>query len=291
MKLILHPSVYLIARQAIDRNSLLSFFKNENMGYTATGVNTDAELIAELAGRICYMSFDKPRPGGNVAYLDHIKECKHGSTLEHSHFCFIITGISRSLSHELVRHRAGWGFSQLSQRYVDESVAEYVVPEEYRVAVKVAQNYNLHNYSTSIMTQIVQDPDLIGYSFEDLQQLHKIGTVWIKNIYDAHDGYKRLIALTSERLKNKGYTGTDLKKHIRQAARSVLPNATETKMFLSANARALRHFIEMRGHTSADKEMQKLANAVLEVCKKEAPNIFNDYFEDKEGINTPYRKV
>lgn len=291
MKLITSPSVYLIARQAIDKKQLTQFFKDENVSYTATGLSTDAELIAELAGRICYMSFAKPRPGGNVAYLNHIKESKHGSTLEHSHFCFIITGISRSFSHELVRHRAGTGFSQLSQRYVDESVAEYVVPEEYRVAVKIAQNYNLNNYSTSILTQIVQDPDLIGLSFNDLQELHSIGTLWIKNITKTHEDYISLVNATYERLKKQGYKGTDLRKKVRQSARSVLPNATETKMFFSANTRTLRHVLEMRGHISADSEMQRLCKVLLEVCKKEAPNIFSDYFIDDTGINTNYRKV
>src|SRR5688572_26648597 len=88
-----------------------------------------AEVLTETAGRTCYMSFAKPRPGGNSAYLSHIKEVGHGSVLEHAVWNFLITGVSRSLTHELVRHRAGWGYSQLSQRYVDESVAEYVEPD------------------------------------------------------------------------------------------------------------------------------------------------------------------
>ena len=83
----------------------------------------------KTAGRVCYMSFAKPRPGGNHAYLNHILEVGHGSVLEHAVWCLVITGVSRSLTHELVRHRAGFSYSQLSQRYVDESVAEYVEPD------------------------------------------------------------------------------------------------------------------------------------------------------------------
>src|SRR4029077_19466275 len=86
------------------------------------------EHLSEIAGRLCYMSFARPRPGGNKAYIDHIKEVGHGSVLEHAVWNFVFTGVSRSLTHELVRHRAGMGYSQLSQRYVDESVAEYVEP-------------------------------------------------------------------------------------------------------------------------------------------------------------------
>src|SRR6202040_4238613 len=87
------------------------------------------EYLSEVAGRVCYMSFARPRPGGNTAYLQHIKDVGHGSVLEHAVWNLVFTGISRSLSHELIRHRAGFGYSQLSQRYVDESVAEYVEPD------------------------------------------------------------------------------------------------------------------------------------------------------------------
>src|SRR5205085_4420758 len=88
-----------------------------------------SEVLCETAGRICYLSFAKPRPGGNAAYLHNIKESGHGSVLEHAVWNLLVTGISRSLTHELIRHRAGFGYSQLSQRYVDESVAEYVEPD------------------------------------------------------------------------------------------------------------------------------------------------------------------
>ena len=86
------------------------------------------------------------------------------------------------------------------------------------------------------------------------------------------------------------------RKLARQAARSVLPNATETKIFVSANARALRHFIEMRGSRHAEVEIRKLAVQVLRVMRQEAPHIFGDYelvpLPDGtlEAI-TPHRKV
>src|SRR5438034_11227619 len=75
------------------------------------------------------MSFAKPRTGGNQAYIGHILEVGHGSVLEHAVWNLIITGVSRSFTHELIRHRAGFGYSQLSQRYVDESEASYVEPD------------------------------------------------------------------------------------------------------------------------------------------------------------------
>ena len=87
--------------------------------------------LNEVAGRTCYMSFGKGRKS-NEEYLENILSSKHGSVLEHAVWNLLITGVSRALTHELVRHRAGFGYSQLSQRYVDESEARYVVPPLYQ---------------------------------------------------------------------------------------------------------------------------------------------------------------
>src|SRR5258708_4490571 len=85
------------------------------------------------------------------------------------------------------------------------------------------------------------------------------------------------------------------RKSARQAARSVLPNATETKIFVTANARALRHFLEQRGSRHAEPEIRLLANKLLDVLRKESPNLFNDY--ERVGLpdgtfelTTQYRK-
>src|SRR5207247_9565223 len=148
-----------------------------------------------------YMSFAIPRPGGNEAYFQFILEVGHGSVLEHSVWNFIFTGVSRSLTHELIRHRAGFGYSQLSQRYVDESVAEYVEPD-----------------------CIAADPEL-----------HQL---WLDAVAQSHQAYVKLAERLQETFRDEP-DRTLRRKLARQAARSVLPNATETKIFVSANARAL----------------------------------------------------
>ena len=89
---------------------------------------------------------------------------------------------------------------------------------------------------------------------------------------------------------------TQRRKMAREAARSVLPNATETKIFVTANARALRHFIEMRGDPAADVEIRKVAVAVLKRLQAESPNLFGDYTLSTlpgggEAASTPHRKV
>src|SRR5690349_20987219 len=128
IRVLREPAVYLVGRQTIDPAELDRFLADHGVSWQ-TDTEVAGEHLTEAAGRVCYMSFARPRPGGNKAYLDHILEVGHGSVLEHAASNVIFTGISRSCTHELVRHRAGWGFSQLSQRYVDESVAEYVEPD------------------------------------------------------------------------------------------------------------------------------------------------------------------
>ncbi|MFM7591744.1 MAG: FAD-dependent thymidylate synthase, partial [Isosphaeraceae bacterium] len=115
------PKVYLVGRQVVNEEIIQEFLSDHKVGQWTTDTEVGAEKLIEVAGRVCYMSFAKPRPGGNHAYIEHILEVGHGSVLEHASFSLLITGVSRALTHELVRHRAGFGYSQLSQRFVDES--------------------------------------------------------------------------------------------------------------------------------------------------------------------------
>lgn len=109
MKIITEPSVYMIGRQIVDTDQLNQFLSDNAITWESDS-EIGAEVLSEVAGRTCYLSFAKPRPGGNAAYLGHIKETGHGSVLEHAVWTFMITGVSRSLTHELVRHRAGFGY-------------------------------------------------------------------------------------------------------------------------------------------------------------------------------------
>ena len=81
------------------------------------------------------------------------------------------------------------------------------------------------------------------------------------------------------------------RKKAREAARSVLPNATETKIFVTANGRALRHFIEMRADPAADVEIRKVAVAILKLLQAESPNLFGDYtITTSPGAARPRRR-
>lgn len=89
----------------------------------------DADELAEFAGRVCYQSWNRPNPATatNESYLANIVKQGHFSVLEHASATFYITGVSRSLTHELIRHRH-LSYSELSQRYVDVSDLEFVIP-------------------------------------------------------------------------------------------------------------------------------------------------------------------
>jgi thymidylate synthase (FAD) len=151
---------------------------------------------------------------------------------------FLITGVSRSFTHELVRHRH-FSYSQLSQRYVNESDSDFIEPDV-----------------------IADDPELHA--------------VWREAVDAARQAYDKLVEGLQKHYARIPEV-TLRRKMARQAARSVLPNATETKIFVTGNARALRHFIEMRGSEHADVEIRKVAVAVLRILQQESPNLFADY--------------
>ena len=252
------PSVRLVGRLTIDETELTGFLEDEGVESWKTDTDIAAQKLVEVAGRLCYKSYAKPRPGGNASYLGHILEVGHGSVIEHAVYNFIITGVSRSFTHELVRHRAGWAYSQRSQRFVDEKDCSFVEPDP-----------------------IAEDPEL-----------HKI---WLEAVTAAHHAYARLAEGLAEKF-SQIEDRTLRRKKAREAARSVLPNATETQIFVTANARSLRHFIEARADESADAEIRKVAVAMLKILQVESPNLFGDYTltdlpSGGQSASTPYRKV
>lgn len=196
----------------------------------------DPECLVEYAGRICYMSQANPAKKTTRTYIENILEQGHGSVLEHANFTLLLEGISRSCSHEIVRHRAGCAYSQLSQRYVEH--IEVVVP-----------------------------PLLMNLSLS--------GSLYARWEIDAMEAVKAY-ELSLKRWKEFGVKG----KQLKEAARSLLPNCAETKIVMTANARAWRHVIELRCSPGADAEIRRLFLAVLAVLKAEAPSLFGDFSDE-----------
>lgn len=250
MEIIREPKVTLLARQ--------QFLGDPEMGWQSDSDN-DAQQLAEFAGRLCYLSFGKEVEvlGGhktiqgrttNKEYIANLLEVKHGSVLEHIVYSFLFEGISRALTHELVRHRAGFGYSQLSQRYVDESNIGFVLPPE-------------------------------------IQEGTPAFDLWKEACENSLESYRKLLDQVAEQVADEP-KATLRRKRARQAARAVLPNSAETKIVVTANARAWRHFIELRASPFADAEIRTLAITVLRVLQGEAPDLFNDFEVEPLGDGT-----
>lgn len=222
------------------------------------GESTDGERLAEFAGRLCYMSQKNPASRNTRDYLENIKKQGHGSVLEHANYSILLEGVSRSLTHELVRHRAGFAYSQLSQRYVDEANASFVVP-----------------------------PAIIGD--ETLEK------AWRSQVTQAQQTYVALVESLMERyswVADKVHR----RKMAREAARGVLPNSTETKIVVTGNARAWRTMLELRSSEGAEMEIRRCAVAILRLLQAEAPAFFSDFeifmAEDRrESARISYHKV
>lgn len=235
------PDAYLISRPSVVQDELNRFLQNEGFTWDYSDrLPNPSELVVETAGRLCYISFGTGR--SNLAtYVANILASRHGSVLEHAVWGFILTGISRSLSHELVRHRAGMAYSQLSQRYVDESRAKFVMP-----------------------------PAIQGHPEEEER--------WTREVEADLENYRARVARMMDwpefqEIKSR----TERRKMVREAARSNLPNATETMIFASGNARAWRNIIELRVSGHAEAEIRRLQYKVAQVLLREAPHIFGDY--------------
>jgi thymidylate synthase (FAD) len=258
------PRVFLVGINDECCEAIGDFYHSEGIdpGEMARATDADgSESLIEIAGRLCYQSFRSRRPGGISAYLSNILESRHGSVLEHAVFNFIITGVSRSFSHEMVRHRAGMSYSQLSQRFVDESSCSFVVPDPLARPVRMALEIL---DSAPPGAADVSDPDVIA------------GLRWVESVAKAMDGYAQLsdyLFGVYRDVEDK----TLRRKRAREAARSVLPNATETKLFVTGNARSVRHFVELRSAVGADREIRRVAGLIHDAVLPECPHVFGDY--------------
>jgi thymidylate synthase (FAD) len=234
---------YVIGRPQFDFDAFASFLSNQGTSWQRCEHAKPAEELVEIAGRMCYLSFgESQKERDNCRFITKLIDKGHESVLEHVNWTFLITGVSRALTHQLVRHRAGFSFSQLSQQYHDETDAEFVEPAQLR----------MHPH------------------------LHEI---WSQAVSTTKDAYHQIIRVLEDEGKSS-MNDTDEREFrhtVRSAARSVLPNATATKIVVTANARALRHFLAVRGSVSNDWEMRALAVSLLVHLQHEAPALFFDF--------------
>jgi len=207
----------------------------------------DSSQLCKTAGQTCYMSFGPRRTTNEnaAAYIERLTSAGHGSVLEHSTFNFLLYGISRSVTHELVRHRAGTAFSQISQRYVSGAVLRFVERPEYQIDEELHRLFE-------------ERADRAAAEYEAMAEL----------LLDRQEGGASMLTADFK---------TDARKKVQQTARSLLPNETEAPMVFTGNVRALRHIIEMRADAHAESEIRNLAVRIFLCLRTADPILFGDY--------------
>lgn len=267
------PGVVMVSRPAVNLSGIQGFLDgfDASLGFQRYLVDDDidlgpAEQLCKFAGQLCYLSLGAKRTMNRDAkkYFDNIKSSGHGSVLEHANFTFLFYGISRSVTHELVRHRAGFGFSQVSQRYVSGRVLRFVMKAEYQ------QNESLRQIAMSRFERMAAEYEADVQVFMQMQS-------------------------TGATLMT-GEQKTDLRKKVQQAAREFLGNTVEAPIVVTANVRSWRHFCEMRASGHAEVSIRALAMRTFECLARSAPVLFDDYSVMKYadgtlGLDTSYRKV
>lgn len=237
-KLAFKPKVSVIARPQLDWKSVDAFLASLGETWKPSTPHS-AEGLVEFAGRICYMAFgQKQHTRETSAYIKKLIENGHGSVLEHAVWSLLIQDISRSCSHQLVRHRVGVAISQLSQQYFEDRELTVVVPTEI-ASDKAALDLWTHSLeqSQALYSKLLREPRPLSAKAKKREQLRSARTV----------------------------------------ARSVLPNATATTLVLTANARALLHILGVRGATVGDREMRMLACEIWRSVNPDAPAIFSEF--------------
>jgi len=198
----------------------------------------DAHQLLAAAAKLCYaadteglLAQDEPAARRFVRML---RDVGHLSPIEHATFTFLIEGVSRAMTHQLVRHRLA-SYSQRSQRYVGHGDFDYVIP-----------------------------PQLEGKTIEADGEA-----------VDAVEYFRRTMALIAERYRRLNEALGATGEASNQDARYVLPNACETKIFVTMNARELLHFFAERLCLRAQWEIRGVAEQMLDQVREHLPGVFN----------------
>lgn len=212
----------------------------------------EPERTVAAAAKLCYSSSginqlnDSLTDEKAASFVEMLSEIGHESPIEHASFTFGIEGVSRSLLAQITRHRMA-SFSVKSQRYVREGSFEYVTPPEIAAEPEAKKIYD----------EIMAD---------DQERYDRLAAI-LKE--------KHIKAFISEGKDEKTAARLAEKKAI-EDARFVLPNACETQMVMTMNARSLMNFFKVRCCRRAQWEIQDVANQMLALVSAVAPNIFKN---------------
>jgi thymidylate synthase (FAD) len=257
------PEVFLVARPQLDYEAIGAYLREVGgeswlERLDRGDLDNDAQNLAELAGRLCYRSWE-PGLNPNVnrirtdqdKYLQNILASAHGSVLEHVSFSFVLHNVSRVFTHELVRHRPGTAVSQESLRFVRLDELPFWFPEWAR-----------------------EDPELMKRASALLGELEGF-QLWMAEHF---------------KLDDQGVPFHE-KKHKTSFMRRFAPEGVATGLVWTANIRTLRHTIEARTDSGAEEEIRLVFGKIGEIMRAEAPALFGDY-QVEDGVWVPgWRKV
>lgn len=234
--------------------------KVEVLNYTKSPLETVA-----MAARLCYSpttieQLEKRISDKDQAqFVERLFTSGHLSPFEHISFTFGIEGVSRALTHQLVRHRMA-SPSQQSQRYVNMEGFDFITPPSIRRTEQLNTFYKDFMDMANNAYQVLAEGLLEAYAAE----------YWLDERFE-HEADKRF----SDTLKEKyPQMFQVLSKKAYEDARYVLPNACETKIIMTFNARSLFNFFRLRTCYRAQWEIRELAEIMLEKCVEIAPEVF-----------------
>jgi thymidylate synthase (FAD) len=232
----------------------------------ATGRELTAnELLVELAGRKCYDSFgDKAGRKSNAEYIANTQQgdIPHASILYHAKMSFFFAGISRRVSHEIIRN------------YVGADRSEEGAPSQESTRFT-------HHYG-----YFIEPPKYTSLAFDYADEKHQ---EWMRlhferSMQGAFDNYILAVeeeCAAFEVLHKKKATSLD-KKRIYEAASSFLPHQAETSFIWTTNPAAIMKFVKERDNIHADLEIQRFAHKWRRICGDRWPNIFPSGWGNKE---------
>lgn len=260
--------VSIVAQTRFDAETAYDLTGWEPDTHEAVWGSMSGSQLSEFAGRSCYQSWDKPNQATatNDTYLKHIIDVGHLSVLEHASVTFFIEDVSRSLTHEFIRHRH-LSPSQLSQRFVTlSSDTKPVIPPLY-ASVWETDPMEPHSETQGIVERIWAE---CGKAYDELVSL------WEDKLL-RQSGLSRMTTI--------------MRKQAREAARCVLPNMTPTSIVMTGNHRSWRHFLEMRGSSHADAEIRQLALEMYRLLSVVEPSIYQDFYISTLSNGEDYLQV
>jgi thymidylate synthase (FAD) len=260
MARVVEPKVFFMAETKINWDGLRAFLRHLGVPDWTTDAWSDSEFLIETAGKSCYMSFSTDlnknltRVGtrNNEQYIqEQIIGVKHGSVLEHTSCSFALADVSRVFTHELVRHRVGVAFSQVSGRYVRSDNIGYPLP--------------------SVISENPAASSLFEGAFVQMEK-------WVRELEKIYD--------IDNPEAYKGKEGFQLKKILTSAFRRVIGNGQSNHIIFTANHRSLRHEIEVRTSEGAEEEIRIVFNDIFRIVHGRYPAIYKDaVVAQKRGHN------